>query len=198
MTPKQTEYRILPGMRVLDLRTGPRKAKERLPVKLVTGAYNRFVAGYYKRKEPLRALFISHSIPWLVRNTTPDVARILAAVWFRRHGKGRYGPFMGEVHRAVNVAARPQNPLSIRLRKRQHRDALAIVTHLASLSGGQPFYLPVRELQLRMLLPHPETARRLIQRLVKYGAIALCEPGISRPVAAKLGLKAQAATYRLC
>jgi hypothetical protein len=190
------QYRILPGMKALDRRAGKREEKKRVPSKVLTASYNKFVRGYYSTHEPSRVLFIGRSVPYLIRNTSLHATCILAGTWFKNHGKGSYGAFIGEVKRVAMATPDPQNMPRMHLRSREHREALAIAAHLQSLHVAE-FPLPVRELQYRMLLAHPEESRRILKALVKKGALELIDPGLSRPEASKLGEKARAATYRL-
>jgi hypothetical protein len=154
------------------------------------------VAPFFERHQPSRAVFVHHTVPYLVRNTSPAVTAILGGVWFRKHGHGSYGAFMGEVMSVIRTAERPSSSLQRGLKTQRQREAVAVVVHLQSLADG-PFPLPARELQLRLLLPTPITAWRILQRLVALELLQLVEPGISRPAASKLGVKAKAATYQL-
>jgi hypothetical protein len=173
-----------------------RKRPAKLSSRLITAAYRHLVAPYFTRHEPSRPAFIAHTVPYLVRNTSPAVTAILSGVWFRKHGKGSYGAFMGEVMQAIATAERPCRPRQP-LKTQRQADAMHVAVHLQSLEPAKPLLLPSRELQLRLLLPTPMTAWRILQRLVAMGRLQMVDPGISRPAASKAGIKATAATYRI-
>ena len=135
------------------------------------------------------------SLPYLLNNTSRDTTAILAAVWFRKHGSGSYGAFMGEVIRKSGEFAMSR-PRIYGVKRQRHKDTLHIARYLSEKTGGE-FLLPTRELQMRLLLPTPMTAWRILSRLVELGHLEVVDAGLSRPAASAKGEKASAARYRL-
>jgi hypothetical protein len=188
------ELQIAPPSKALD-RIAAKKKPGRQSSRLVTAAYRRFLHAFYETHEPTRPTFLKCSIPYLVRNTSPQAAAVLAAVWFRKHGRGSYNAFMREAKGAIRDCGRPLGRLQGKFRTLRQVDTLHIAAHLQELNKG-PFPLPTRELQMRLLLPTETTAWRILQRLVALGWLEVVDTGISRPKAAETGETARCAKFQ--
>lgn len=195
---REREYALKPaeGAKAVDRRRGPAKPAK-VESKLVTASYRHLVAPFFQRHEPSRASFVAHTVPYLVRNTSPATTAILSGVWFKKHGRGSYGAFMREVMRAIQTTPRPSNGVQSKLRTQRQREAMAVAVMLAGLHEDGVFPLPSRELQLRLLLPDPMAGWRIMAQLVRLGALEMVDPGLSRPEASKRGEVARSATFRL-